>query len=231
MLIFCQFIDIFLKFEVKQADKSHIMETAKSILHLAHHRNKKRIRYFGEVFTPEKYVNRMLEVTRESRTGKYIGGELENLLSKKHLFIAYALALSAHGVTDEEILYCLSHEGIKALDILIKRNFIIKKDDNRYKTTETDKGIILSFEVLKKHIKILAEEYKSDNIANNYIYYKMETLNKKGVKELCEIHRETHRKVQKLMEKEEYKGDMPVFSVGFFDMLFIEELENKKRTK
>ena len=92
----------------------------------------------------------MLEVTRKSRTGKYIGSELEDLLSKKHLFIAYALALSSHGVTGKEILYCLGHEGIKALEILIKRNFIIKTNDNKYKATETDKGIILSFEVLKK---------------------------------------------------------------------------------
>ena len=169
----------------------------------------------------------LLEVTRESKTGGFIGEELENLLSKKHLFITYALALSAHGVTEEEILYCLGHEGSKALEILIKRNFVIKRDDNKYKATEMDKGIVLSFEVLKKHIKILAEEYKPDNIANNYIYYKMETLNKKGMKELYEIHKETHRKVQKLMEKEEYKGNIPIFSVGFFDMFFLEDSKTK----
>ena len=171
----------------------------------------------------------MLEVTRESRTGKYMGKELENLLSKKHLFIAYALALSAHGVTYEEILYCLGYEGIKALEILIKKNFITKKDNNRYKATKTDKGIILSFEVLKKHIKILANEYKPDNIANNYIFYKMETLNKEGMRELYKIHKETHRKVQRLMEKEKYKGDMPIFAVGFFDMLFLEDPKNKRK--
>ena len=106
----------------------------------------------------------ILEVTRESKTGKYMGKELENLLSKKHLFIAYALALSSHGVTEEEIFYCLGHEGIKALEDLMKKNFVIKKDDNRYKATEIDKGIVLSFEVLKKHIKFLAEEYKPDNL-------------------------------------------------------------------
>ena len=132
-----------------------------------------------------------------------MGSELENLLSKKHLFIAYALALSSHGITGKEILYCLGLEGIKALEILIKKGFIIKTNDNKYKATETNKGIILSFEVLKKHIRILSEEYKPDNIANNYLYYKMETLNKKGMKELYAIHKETHRKVQKLMEKEE----------------------------
>ena len=110
----------------------------------------------------------ILEVTRESKTGKYMGKELERLLSKKHLFIAYALALSSHGVTEEEIRNCLGYEGIIALEILVEKNFIIKKDNGRYKATEQDKGIVLSFEVLKKHIKILAEEYKPDNVANNY---------------------------------------------------------------
>ena len=52
----------FLNSRLKQADESHIMETAKSILHLVHHRSKKRIRNFGEVFTPEKYVNQMLDM-------------------------------------------------------------------------------------------------------------------------------------------------------------------------
>ena len=45
---------------------------------------------------------------------------------------------------------------------------------------------------------------------------------------MYEIHKETHRKVQKLMEKEEYKGDIPIFSVGFFDMIFIKDPEAKK---
>ena len=42
------------------------METAKNILHLAHHRSKKRIRDFGEVFTPEKYVHQMLDMLDKS---------------------------------------------------------------------------------------------------------------------------------------------------------------------
>ncbi|MDE0518408.1 MAG: hypothetical protein OXH36_02460 [Bdellovibrionales bacterium] len=37
------------------------MEPAKSIIHLVHHRSKNRIRDFGEFFTPEKYVNQMLD--------------------------------------------------------------------------------------------------------------------------------------------------------------------------
>ena len=42
------------------------MGAAKSILHLIHHRSKNRIRDFGEVFTPEKYVNQMLDMLDKS---------------------------------------------------------------------------------------------------------------------------------------------------------------------
>ena len=42
------------------------METAKSIIHLVHHRSKKRIQDFGEVFTPEKYVNQILDMLDKS---------------------------------------------------------------------------------------------------------------------------------------------------------------------
>ena len=91
-----------------------------------------------------------------------------------------------------------------------------------------DKEIILSFEVLRKHIKILAEEYKPDNVANNYICYKMETLNDEDRTELYKICKETHRKVQRIMEDEKYKGDTPTFFAEFADILFLEEPKNKR---
>ena len=107
----------------------------------------------------------------------------------------------------------------------------MKREDGRHKAAETDKGIIFSFKVLKKHLQILAANYKPDNVANNYIFYKLETLNREGRIKLYEIYKETHRKVQELMENEEYKGDMPVFSAGFFDMFFLKPGKNKKRNK
>ena len=42
------------------------MESAKEILHLAHHRSRKRIRDLGEVFTPDKYVQKMLDMLDKS---------------------------------------------------------------------------------------------------------------------------------------------------------------------
>ena len=42
------------------------MEIINNISQLAHHRSKKRIRDFGEVFTPEKYVQQMLDMLDKS---------------------------------------------------------------------------------------------------------------------------------------------------------------------
>ena len=161
----------------------------------------------------------ILEVTRETHTGQYVGEGLEQLLSDKHCFIAYALSLSDKGVTEKEILYCLGGQGQKALHILMEKGFVKKDESNIYRATEANKGIILSFEVIKRHLQILAENYKPDNAAYNYIYYKMETLNKKGMKAVCEVQKEAHRKIQKIMEAEEYKGNIPLFAAGFFDKL------------
>ena len=51
---------------MKNTDRVHIMKASKSILNLIHHRSKNRIRDFGEVFTPEKYVNQMLDMLDKS---------------------------------------------------------------------------------------------------------------------------------------------------------------------
>ncbi len=48
------------------ADSVHSMSSANSILNLIHHRSKNRIRDFGEVFTPEKYVHQMLDMLDKS---------------------------------------------------------------------------------------------------------------------------------------------------------------------
>ena len=165
----------------------------------------------------------MLEVTSESKTGKYVGKELENLISDKDYFVAYALALSDYGVTAKEITHCIGYEGKEALESLMEKGIVKKDENNIYRAIQPNKGIILSFKILKRHIRLLAENYKTDNKKNNYIYYKIETLNKEGRKRLYEIHKETHRQVQNLMEDKRYKGDTPTFSVGFFDMFFLNE--------
>ncbi len=194
--------------------------------------NIKNLAKLCEIIPKMRYFvkNNVADVNSESETSKYVGDELEDLLADEHLFITYALAISFRGVTEDEIIYCIGYSGQKALQTLIDKGFVKKTKDNRYRATNVKKGIVLSFEILKKHISVLAGKYKPDNFGDNYAYYKTETLNKAGFKELQKIYKETHRKVQKLMEKEEYQGNIPTFAVGFCDMFFTEQ-QNKGNGK
>ena len=92
---------------------------------------------------------------------QYMEKELESLLFRRSLFITYALALSAHGVTEAEILYCIGHKGKKALKTLLGKGFVKKTEDEIYRATEQEKNIDLSFSVLKRHLKILVGKLKS----------------------------------------------------------------------
>ena len=48
---------------ITYSTEQFFMEQYKNILHLAHHRSKERIRDFGEVFTPDEYVQKMLDMS------------------------------------------------------------------------------------------------------------------------------------------------------------------------
>ena len=159
---------------------------------------------------------------------QYIGKELESLLFRRSLFITYALALSAHGVTEAEILYCIGHKGKKALKTLLERDFVKKTEDEIYRATEQEKNIDLSFSVLKRHIKILVGKLKPSDTDNNYICYKTETLNKTGIQKLNEVLKEAHTKIKNIMEKKEHKGDIPVFAALFSDIFFLSDSTKKR---
>ena len=46
--------------------RSNSMQTGNNLLNLKHYRSRKRIRYLGEVFTPDKYVHEMLDMLDSS---------------------------------------------------------------------------------------------------------------------------------------------------------------------
>ena len=163
------------------------------------------------------------DMLTEARGKQYGEKELESLLLRRSLFITYALALSAHGVTEAEILYCIGHKGKKALNTLLERGFVKKTEDEIYRATEQKKDFDLSFPVLKRHIKILVGKLKPRNTTSNYIGYKTETLNKTGIQKLNGFLKEAHNKIKNIMEKKEHKGDIPAFAALFSDIFFLSD--------
>ena len=173
-------------------------------------------------FLPEGVV-KVFKVAIEKESSEYVGQTLETLLSDKNVFLCWMLAFANKGVIADEMKSYFGHQGIKALQTLERNDIISKDENNRYKVIEKNKYVTFSFRLIKAHLMFLAEQFKSDNLNNNYIHYWVESLNKKGRKELMRAHQEFHRKVGKIMDDKDNQGDKPAFSIACSDLFSEEE--------
>ena len=167
---------------------------------------------------PENIV-KMFEVTMEKKTAQYMGQVMETLLADKHLFICWALVHSKKGITKDEIREDFGMQGLLALEILEKKNIILKDTTGRYKVKEQNKCITLSLHLIKAHLLFLAEEYKPDNLKINYIHYRIKHLNEEGRKKIMQAHQELHKKIYRIMDDKENQGNISYFSIGCSDIL------------
>ena len=173
-----------------------------------------------------KEIAQILKVTLE-REDEYVEDTLSTLLSDKHIFLCWCLAFSEQGVTQAEIEKNFGWKGFSALKKLVSKKILYEDKKGFYKVVEGNKGTILSFRLLKAHLMFLAEQYKPDNIKNNYIHYWVEFLNEEGRRKLTKAHREFHRTVRSIMENNKGKGDIPVFSISCSDTLLGYDLEQE----
>ena len=173
-------------------------------------------------FIPED----LFEVVFEKTKSELLGDKLEALLDDPDTFLIYALAFSDFGITEDYIIKNLGSHKIKKLKNLEKEGYI-KREGNGigvYKAIE-NKQITMSFKLIQKHIETLNKFYKPHKSENNYAFYGIDRLNKKGVLELMRANKEFHEKTTDIMNKKENKGDISVFSTGISDIFFKQTFE------
>ena len=129
------------------------------------------------------------------------------------------MSFSETGTTKEEIKEYLGQQGLKALKVLSQKNILSKNEGGFYKVAERNKDSILPFDLVKSHVMFLAEQYKPNNVTDNYIHYWVESLNQTAKMELMKAHEEFHNKVRKIMDDKNNKGNELVFSVSCSDTL------------
>ena len=167
---------------------------------------------------PEEVI-KVFKVAIEKENSEYVGKTLESLLSEETIFFCWVLAFLNEGIKADEIKDHFGQEGLKALKTLEKQAVIARDENGYYKAAAKNKYAVFSFDLIKSHFLFLAKKYNSENIRRNYICYEVESLNEKGKKELIELHREYHKKIQKVMNDEKNKGDEPFFSIACSDSL------------
>ncbi len=175
-------------------------------------------------FVPEveKFIPRDLrpmQVATQRRNFNPLEESVETLLYDKYSYLCWVLSFSEKGITEKEVQ---THFGELALDGLksLEENKIIKKNEKGYyKVIDRSKDTILSFKLIKNHLMFLVEQYKPSDSNKNYVHCWTEFLNEKGMKKVMYLHQEMHRKIQEVLDDDECKGDIPVFSIGCSDRI------------
>ena len=171
-----------------------------------------------QTLLPEE-VMKVFKVSIDKENYEYVGKTLENLLSDETIFFCWMLAFLNKGITVDEIKDRFGQEGLKALKTLERQAVIARDESGYYNVQDKNRYAIFSFDLIKSHFLFLAKKYNSENIRRNYICYEVESLNEKGKMELIEVHREYHKKIQKVMSDEKNKGSEPFFSIACSDFL------------
>jgi hypothetical protein len=143
--------------------------------------------------------------------------EIESLLQDQDIFVTYLLASCECGTTKNQISNILGKSGLTSIEKLLSNN-LIKDEDGRI-SVMTDGILVRSFESIKAHLSTYARFYKPNHVGQkrNYVHSLSSGLNRKGIEKGQELHREFHEKMQALYRDENYKGEIPMFSVGFCD--------------
>ena len=170
-----------------------------------------------------KEISQILDVSLEREQREYVEDTLSVLLSDKYIFLCWTMAFSDEGVKKEEIEKYFGWKGVSALSALLDKGILVKDEKAFYKVKNKDKDTIFSFRLLKAHVLFLAEQYKPNNLRNNYIHYWVGFLNKQGEKKLMKAHQDFHRIVKSIMEDKENEGARAIFSIGCSDWLLGQE--------
>jgi len=142
--------------------------------------------------------------------------EIERALEEDEVFITYILCAAENGATAAKIKTVLGDAGDIGLTKLESLG-IVEKRQNSYFVIEGKS--FSQFETIKKQIGILSRMYKPSNVGKgkNYVHIMSDTLNDEGIKAWQEEHKRHQQKLREL--KNEFQGDIDVFSVGFMDTL------------
>ena len=140
--------------------------------------------------------------------------EIGRALSEDEVFIAYALCSGPQGADNLKIRKVLGDAGIIGVKKLEKLNLVYEKDGRYFSKPGNSFN---QFETIKKQLSILSRMYKPSNVGKekNYVHIMTDGLNDEGIKKWQMEHRRHQSKLREI--KNEFQGEIDVFSVGFMD--------------
>lgn len=156
------------------------------------------------------------------------GKELELALneSEDHC-IAYHLAHSPVGVTEEKCASILGNKGVNALKSLEKRGLLEKV--SKFYLGKSKETFYTTIETCHKVAQNFLRFYSPSHFGKkrNYILTFSGALNQDGVEKEQEIFQNFHNELQKLYKDSKYQGDIPCFALAAMDSFDVLKDDNE----
>lgn len=135
------------------------------------------------------------------------------LRKNKSAFIIFCLALSHRGIEKSKVLLRMGSIVEDDINELIELELIY--EENGLLKTHRDRQFF-PLDVVKEQIGNLASFYMP-NKKGNYLHMCTQSLSQNAHRKLFELHKKHHEEVRELLSDPDSYGDMPFFSVSFFD--------------
>ncbi len=144
--------------------------------------------------------------------------KLEQILQDPMMYIIYKLTSNHNGTTKEEVQKLYGEVGYSKL-IELEQEQLICITHERYHAIK--KNFSLSLATAKKHLPHLVSLYKPEELKHqrNIFYSQSEALTIEGIQQIKNIQRNAAVKIHKIMTNDQYKGELPYFSINLGDLL------------
>ena len=154
----------------------------------------------------------------EKSSDHEMSNDLNTIFQDKISYLIYKLAANKCGTTIEEIKDTLGLIGLKKLNDLIEKNWIVASED-RLHAKQKNFSVDLALGHELSHA--LVDMYKPCDVKHgmNLFYSLSEGMTEEGIKKIKEIEKEAVKKIYDLMNTEALQGTIPYFAVVISDVM------------
>ncbi len=154
--------------------------------------------------------------------------ELDEALRDNISYLVFKLSCNSAGVKRVKVQEMFGRLGTDKLDTLVTKG-LIKPEGEVYRAAI--EGFSLGHDTFVEHFKAVADFIKTGEIGpkkNNLFYNFSESVNEKGMREILQIQRTALKKIAKILNDDEFIGDIPLFVLSAIDTLDLPQIEEEQ---
>lgn len=154
----------------------------------------------------------------EKSSDHEMSSDLNTIFQDKISYIVYKMAANNCGTTIEEIKNALGFIGLRKLNDLIEKKWIVGSEE-RLHAIQKNFSVDLALSHELSHA--LVDMYKPCDVKHgmNLFYSLSEGMTEEGIKKIKEIEKDAVKKIYDLMKTEDLQGTIPYFALVVSDVL------------